>query len=268
MTGQPNSRPNLVGKSSRFIEPRRSGVARTPGLGSVSLKPPSWLSTCNAREPEIIRAGREWTVSHDLGAFDTSGMTLSHQSRLSFTRRPRPSALGRYYRRSNGANWLRACPFGLRAARAGTIVLALMTVSWPLVEPGPSRAIAAQSGAEAAELTAAQLSIDLDNGTLVRRVPVNLRPPLSRAWDGGPAIGMNGCTVKRAGVRIRRCIYGDTTSHVSVVVFGDSHAAMWWPALILISKQQHWRLIDLTKAGCPRSRVRSSRWHAMRTSAR
>jgi hypothetical protein len=35
------------------------------------------------------------------------------------------------------------------------------------------------------------------------------------------------------------------------VLFGDSHAATWFPALDVISRQQHWRLVDLTKAGCP-----------------
>jgi hypothetical protein len=44
------------------------------------------------------------------------------------------------------------------------------------------------------------------------------------------------------------------------VLFGDSHAAMWWPALTLISKQQHWRLIDLTKAGCPPVEVSIAAW--------
>jgi hypothetical protein len=40
-----------------------------------------------------------------------------------------------------------------------------------------------------------------------------------------------------------------------VVLFGDSHAAAWFPALDQISKQQHWRLVDLTKAGCPPAEV-------------
>ena len=47
------------------------------------------------------------------------------------------------------------------------------------------------------------------------------------------------------------CIYGATTSHTSVVLFGDSHAAAWFPALDLISKQQHWRLVIFTKDVVP-----------------
>jgi hypothetical protein len=68
-------------------------------------------------------------------------------------------------------------------------------------------------------------------------------------------IVLNSCSLQRAGVKSKPCIYGDSTSHTSVVLFGDSHATVWFPALDLISKQQHWRLVDFTKADCPPSQV-------------
>ena len=136
------------------------------------------------------------------------------------------------------------------------IAFAVLSVSLLLVDPPSSRA-----GGPAGALTATQLAADLRAGALTRTVPPNLTPPLARAWDaGGPAIALNGCTLKHGGVRIKRCVYGDINSHVSVVLFGDSHAAMWWPALVLISKQQHWRLIDMTKAGCPPVEVNIAAW--------
>jgi hypothetical protein len=39
------------------------------------------------------------------------------------------------------------------------------------------------------------------------------------------------------------------------VLFGDSHATTWFPALDAIVKEQHWRLVDLTKAACPPAEV-------------
>ena len=45
-----------------------------------------------------------------------------------------------------------------------------------------------------------------------------------------------------------------------MVLFGDSHAAYWFPALDLISRQQHWRLVDLTKDGCPAAEVNIAAW--------
>jgi len=109
-------------------------------------------------------------------------------------------------------------------------------------------------------LTPSQLAADLRAAEQVRRVPANLQPPIARARSAVPAISENGCRLGRAGVWKKPCIYGDAASHTSVVVFGDSHAGMWFPALNLISKQQHWRLIDLTKSGCPAVDVNLGVW--------
>jgi hypothetical protein len=69
--------------------------------------------------------------------------------------------------------------------------------------------------------------------------------------EAAPGDGYNGCSLFESGVESKPCIYGATTSHTSVVLFGDSHAATWFPALNWISTQQHWRLVDFTKAACP-----------------
>jgi hypothetical protein len=45
-----------------------------------------------------------------------------------------------------------------------------------------------------------------------------------------------------------------------VVLFGDSHAGVWFPALQTISGQQHWRLVDLTKDGCSAADVAIAAW--------
>jgi hypothetical protein len=55
------------------------------------------------------------------------------------------------------------------------------------------------------------------------------------------------------------CVYGDIASNTVVVLFGDSHAAAWFPALDAISTQRHWRLVALTKAGCPAEAVNVTR---------
>jgi hypothetical protein len=45
-------------------------------------------------------------------------------------------------------------------------------------------------------------------------------------------------------------VHGDPNASRKLVVFGDSHAAMWIPTLDLIGQQQHWQVIQLTKPGC------------------
>ena len=54
-----------------------------------------------------------------------------------------------------------------------------------------------------------------------------------------------------AEVAPRDCVFGDPASSVAVVLFGDSHAAQWFPALERTATERGWRLISLTKSGCP-----------------
>jgi peptidoglycan/LPS O-acetylase OafA/YrhL len=50
------------------------------------------------------------------------------------------------------------------------------------------------------------------------------------------------------------CVVGDLTG-TNVVLFGDSHAEQWLPALIPIAYERGWRLTVLTKAGCPAAKL-------------
>lgn len=130
-----------------------------------------------------------------------------------------------------------------------------MALSYPLLEPVYSRAVVRLQPVRG-QLTATQLASDLRRGAQVKRLPTNLQPSL--ADDQLPTDV--GCRVGRAASRSKPCIVGDTKSHISVVVFGDSHALMWLPALTLISEQHHWRLIDFSKSGCPPVEVNVLAW--------
>ena len=52
------------------------------------------------------------------------------------------------------------------------------------------------------------------------------------------------------------CVYGDRGSKVTMVLFGDSHAMQLFPALETVAQRRGWRLVQLTKAGCPPAAVR------------
>ena len=140
------------------------------------------------------------------------------------------------------------------ALAAGSISMVFLCTSLFAI-PG-STAIATPPALTAShQLTPAQLSRDLAAGVNTRKVPSNLDPPLAKAENAKPIIVNNGCHLQFVEVRSKPCVYGDTKSPTSIVLFGDSHAAAWFPALDLISHQQHWRLVDLTKAGCPPAQV-------------
>lgn len=49
---------------------------------------------------------------------------------------------------------------------------------------------------------------------------------------------------------LRVCSYGRKTG-TTVVVFGDSHAAQWLPALSTIAAERNWHIVTLLKASCP-----------------
>jgi peptidoglycan/LPS O-acetylase OafA/YrhL len=117
------------------------------------------------------------------------------------------------------------------------------------------RAVAAPTVTSGKSTPAQQLSVALREGVATRKVPGNLVPSLTAAAQDKPLIAKDGCLLNDAGSRSRGCVFGDTASHTNVVLFGDSHAASWFPAMDVVSKQQHWRLVVLTKSGCPAEEV-------------
>ena len=50
---------------------------------------------------------------------------------------------------------------------------------------------------------------------------------------------------------VPKCIFGDPEGKYTMVLYGDSHAAMWFQALDEIATRAHWRLIILSKIACP-----------------
>lgn len=106
-------------------------------------------------------------------------------------------------------------------------------------------------------LTDARLARDLREARLITDAPADLTPSLTDRPDWGPLIVRNGCQLSLIHlVRSKPCVYGDPKAPTTVVLFGDSHAGMWFPALERISEQWHWRLLIFTKAGCSPPEVR------------
>jgi hypothetical protein len=55
-------------------------------------------------------------------------------------------------------------------------------------------------------------------------------------------------------------VFGDRRWKTTVVLLGDSHALAWFPALSLIARREHWRVVDFTKDGCPPEEVNVAAW--------
>jgi peptidoglycan/LPS O-acetylase OafA/YrhL len=64
------------------------------------------------------------------------------------------------------------------------------------------------------------------------------------------------CHLERQQIEQRDCLYGDPAAPHRAVLFGDSHAVHWFPALNAAAKQAGWRFQSWTKTGCPSVDVR------------
>ncbi len=85
----------------------------------------------------------------------------------------------------------------------------------------------------------------------VQDVPANLEPSLPDADADEPPVFVDGCLDSYTDTSLQPCTFGDTSSSTTVVLFGDSHAAMWFPAVDQAAQQFGWKLITWTKATCP-----------------
>jgi len=71
-----------------------------------------------------------------------------------------------------------------------------------------------------------------------------------------PEIYNNGCDTWYHSAAVSPCVTGSPTASHTVVMFGDSVLAQWYPAIAQIYlKNQDWRLVVLTKSACPNAAV-------------
>ena len=80
-------------------------------------------------------------------------------------------------------------------------------------------------------------------------VPANLTPALDAIAK--PDVFVNGCVLSWRDVEQPECVSGDVGAPTTVALVGDSHAAMWQPALEPVARERHWRLETMSKVLCP-----------------
>jgi len=82
-------------------------------------------------------------------------------------------------------------------------------------------------------------------------VPTNLVPSLAEADNDHPVLYDNGCHRNLSQTELADCATGSNPAAPKVVLFGDSHAAQWYPALHPLAERGEVRLEAQTKSGCP-----------------
>jgi len=84
-----------------------------------------------------------------------------------------------------------------------------------------------------------------------RYVPANLDLPLGQVSSSEAPPFLDGCMQGFTGTELLPCQFADVSSPTTAVLFGDSHAVMWFPALDRVAEAHHWRLVVWAKATCP-----------------
>ncbi|MEU7906918.1 acyltransferase family protein [Actinoplanes sp. NPDC049118] len=144
---------------------------------------------------------------------------------------------------------LRARPW--RGIGSGAL-LSLTSVGLCLLIAGTAPRVAETSTYRAAPLT----DVDLLQQSLARAaalpsVPRNLTPTLEKAIRDRPRIYPDKCSAAFDDPEVQTpCAYGDLSSTETVVLFGDSHAGHWFPALETIARQRSWKLVVVIKSAC------------------
>jgi len=88
------------------------------------------------------------------------------------------------------------------------------------------------------------------NAPRIQSLPNDLTPPLADMlldW-GGPVAP---CWPASSQSSIPACVFGDLKASRTVVLYGDSHAGMWFQAMEIMAIVTHWKLVYLGKGYCP-----------------
>lgn len=71
-----------------------------------------------------------------------------------------------------------------------------------------------------------------------------------------PKIYQDGCHLENGQIIPPECTYGKRNAERKIVLFGDSHAAQWFPALEKMAKENGFTLTSFTKSACPGPAIR------------
>ncbi|MDQ4128871.1 MAG: acyltransferase [Actinomycetota bacterium] len=85
---------------------------------------------------------------------------------------------------------------------------------------------------------------------------VHPTPREAEMKENRPRMYADGCHLDLPETQSPECVYGNPSSETTVVLFGDSHAMQWFPALEELAKERDWRLVGFSKSACPPAEIR------------
>ncbi len=108
------------------------------------------------------------------------------------------------------------------------------------------------SGASTSPGTPKQVAALVAAAPSIATLPAGVEPPLSSASSDDALTEFPSLTPCISGSDDEpTCAFGDTHAKRTMVLLGDSHALMWFPALDAVATAAKWRLVALMDYGCP-----------------
>ena len=111
-----------------------------------------------------------------------------------------------------------------------------------------SLALPASSSSPPAPGTSAQVAALVAASVKIEKLTTAQRSALASAGNQSAELVYN---IPASCSKPTQCVYGDTTASKTVVLFGDSHAVMWFPALLPVALADHFKIVIITRYGCP-----------------
>ena len=108
----------------------------------------------------------------------------------------------------------------------------------------PTPSITASAEATALSLTKLPALVDI-------AVPKILKPSIATAKQDRPTPYLDKChTQQDLTASESDCHYGNKDSDQNIVLFGDSHALSWFPAIQKLAQAKDWSFYSLTMSSC------------------
>jgi peptidoglycan/LPS O-acetylase OafA/YrhL len=150
---------------------------------------------------------------------------------------------------------------GLAAGLALSCTAALVAQTGALKPPQLAKGDPAVNTAQVVAAAAdpeAELKRIIGASAGLGELPANVTPKVQRARYDLPKYYASKCHLDLADVTApSECLFGDPAGKQTVYLFGDSHAAHWYPAMDAIAKKRGWKLMVRTKSACQAPLVRT-----------
>jgi peptidoglycan/LPS O-acetylase OafA/YrhL len=152
------------------------------------------------------------------------------------------------------------------AMAAATASVAALVIALPAtVALGRESAVNTATALKSIPAPQLQLAQLLAGSAVATSLPANLHPTPDHAVADSARFYRDHCDPGLTGpMPTHVCMYGDPASSTVAVLFGDSHAGQWFPALDLIAMTNHWRLAVLSRSSCSAASVSVYLWQLKR----